>query len=312
LFVLCAFVFANFMNGPGLTNANTQSRMFLALSIAESGSISIGAYGPLTIDRAERAGSYYSDKAPGMAFLALPAVALARPLLARRGGDVCAGPECWFQPDGRTNPHYNALYYLSTALTSVALTAAAVVLFRSFLLALYEDRGAATFAALVLAFGTPLGAWATTFFEHAVAACWLIAGLVAAHWAGRQPGGALPAGTAGALVGASLGLALVTSYLSAVLVLLVAGYALRGAWHQPRRRVLTTALAASAAGALIVAPLLAYHWAAFGSPFAVGYSHVDGFEGMQQGLFGIAWPDLSALRGVTIDQFAVCCGSRRS
>jgi hypothetical protein len=226
--------------------------MFLALSIAESGSISIGEYGPLTQDRAERHGRYYSDKAPGMAFLALPVVMSARPPLARRGGEACAGPGCWFQPNGQTNPHYNALYYLSTVWASVAITAAGVVLFRSFAIDLYGDRGAATFAALVLAFGTPLGAWATMFFEHAAAASWLFAGLVAAHWAGRQPS-ASPV-IVGVLVAAPLGLALVTSYLATVPVLLVAAYALLCAWHQPRRWALSAALAAMATGALVVAP----------------------------------------------------------
>ena len=185
----------------------------------------------------------------------------------------------------------------------MAITAAAVVLFRSFVLLLYDDRGAATFAALALAFGTPLGAWATTFFEHAAAASWLFAGLVAAHWASRQPRDSLRPGAAGVLVAAPLGLALVTSYLTAVPALLVAAYALVGAWHKPRRWVLTAALVAIGAGALIVAPLLVYNWAAFGSPFSVGYSHVDGFEGMKEGLFGIAWPELAALRGLTIDQY---------
>jgi hypothetical protein len=301
LFVLCGFVFANFMDGPGLRNPNTKSRMFLALSIAESGSISIGEYGALTEDRAERDGRYYSDKAPGMAFLALPVVMSARPLLARRDGEACAGPGCWFQPNGWTNPRYNALYYLSTVWASVAITAAGIALFRSFAIGLYGDRAAATLAALVLAFGTPLGAWATTFFEHAAAASWLFAGLVAAHWAGRQPS-ASPI-MAGVLVAAPLGLALVTSYLTAVPVLLVAVYALLGYRRQPARWALTAALAAMATGALIVAPLLAYNWVAFGSPFSVGYGHVDGFEGMKQGLFGISSPDLSALRGVTIEQY---------
>jgi hypothetical protein len=304
LFALCAFVFANFMNSLAVRNPNTKTRMFLALSIAESGSISIGDYAPLTEDRAERAGRYYSDKAPGMAILALPAIALARPLLARLGGGAaCAGPDCWFEPDGETKPPYNALYYVATALTSVAITAAAVVLFRTFLLLLYEDRGAATFAALALAFATPLGAWATTFFEHAAAASWLFAGLVAAHWAGWQSSDSLRPGTAGVLVAAPLGLALVTSYLTAVPVLIVAAYALLGAWRRPPRWVLTAALAAMGTGALIVAPLLAYNWAAFGSPFSVGYGHLDGFEGMQQGLFGISWPNLTALRGLTIEQY---------
>jgi hypothetical protein len=304
LFILCAFVFANFMNGPGLRNPNTQSRMFLALSMAESGSISIGEYGSLTEDRAKQDDRYYSDKAPGMAFLALPAVMLARPLLARRSeAGVCAGPDCWFQPTGQSNPRYNALYYLSTAFTSAAITAAAVVLFRSFVLMLYGDRGVATFAALALAFATPLGAWATTFFEHAAAASWLFAGLVAAHWAGRRADGSLRAAAAGVLVAAPLALALVTSYLSAIPALMVTAYALLGAWHRPRRWLLTAALAAVGTGVVIVAPLLAYNWAAFGSPFAVGYGHVDGFEGMQGGLFGIASPSLTALRGLTIDQY---------
>jgi 4-amino-4-deoxy-L-arabinose transferase-like glycosyltransferase len=304
LFALCSIVFANFIDGQGARNPNTTSRLFLTLSIAESGSISIGDYGPLTEDRAERDGRYYSDKAPGMAFLALPVVVSARPLLAlRSGGEMCAGPDCWFEPDGQTNPYYKALYYLTTVLTSVVITAAGVVLFRSFAIALYGERGAATFAALVLAFGTPLGAWATTFFEHAAVASWLLAGLVAAHWASRQPGGSLRAATAGVLVAAPLALALVTSYLTAVPVLLVAAYALLGAWHQQRSWLLTAASAAMATGALIVAPLLAYNWAAFGSPFSVGYGHLDGFEDMKEGLFGISWPNLNALRGVTIDPY---------
>ena len=304
LFALCVFVFCNFMNGAASGNPNTKSRMFLALSISESGRISIGDYGPLTEDRAERAGRYYSDKAPGMALLALPVVMAARPLLARgSAGDVCSGADCWFGPNGQTNSYYRALYYLATALTSVAMTAAAVVLFRSFVIVLYQDRGAAIFAALALAFGTPLGAWATTFFEHAAAASWLLAGLVAAHWAGRQPSDSLRAGTAGVLVAAPLGLALITSYLTAVPVLMVAAYALLGAWRKPRRWVLMAALAAIGTGALVVAPLLAYNWTAFGSPLSVGYSHVDGFEGMKEGLFGISWPDLTVLRGLTIDQY---------
>ena len=110
--------------------------MFLALSISESGSISIGDYGPLTEDRAERAGRYYSDKAPGMALLALPVVMSARPLLARRSdGDVCAGADCWFEPDGQTKPPLQGALLSGDGMTSVAITAAAVVLFRSFVLA---------------------------------------------------------------------------------------------------------------------------------------------------------------------------------
>jgi hypothetical protein len=239
-----------------------------------------------------------------MTFLVLPAVLLARPLLAQRSGAAaCKGPDCWINSNGQTNQYYNALYYLSTLLTSVTIAAAGAVLFRAFVIHLYGDRGAATFAALALAFGTPLGAWATTLFEHAAAASWLLAGLVAASLVGRQATSSLRAATAGVLVAAPLGLALITSYLTAVPILLVAAYALFCSRHQPRRWILAAGAAAVGAGAFIVAPTLAYNWAAFGSPFSVGYSHVDGFEGMQEGVFGISWPDLAALRGLTIDQY---------
>jgi hypothetical protein len=54
---------------------------------------------------------------------------------------------------------------------------------------------------------------------------------VAAHWAGRQPGDLLRSETAGVLVAAPLGLALVTSYLTAVSILIVTAYALNSVWN---------------------------------------------------------------------------------
>ena len=44
-------------------------------------------------------------------------------------------------------------------------------------------------------------------------------------------------------------------------------------------------------GVLGLLPLLVYNQLAFGSPFTLGYSKVVGFEGMQQGFFGITWPN---------------------
>jgi hypothetical protein len=304
LFLLCVVIFASFMNSSAVRNPNTKSRIFLALSILESGSVSLGEYGVLTDDRAKLAGKYYSDKAPGMTFLALPALAVARPWLALRpDGYRCEGRDCWFKTAGGTNAYYKTLYYLATMSTSVVITAAGIVLFRAFVIELCGDRGAATFAALVLAFGTSLGTWATTFFEHAVTASWLLAGLAAAHMAGRASIESLKAGTAGVLVAAPLGLALITSYLAAVPVLLVAAYALLGSRHKPGRWIFAATLAGLGVGVLIVAPVVAYNWAAFGSPFSVGYNHSDGFEGMKEGFFGISWPDITALRGLTIDQY---------
>jgi hypothetical protein len=48
-------------------------------------------------------------------------------------------------------------------------------------------------------------------------------------------------------------------------------------------------------GILGLLPLLVYNQQAFGSPFTLGYSSVVGFEGMQEGLFGITWPKPSVI-----------------
>ena len=48
-------------------------------------------------------------------------------------------------------------------------------------------------------------------------------------------------------------------------------------------------------GVLGLLPLLIYNQLAFGSPFTLGYSKVVGFEGMQQGFFGITWPKPSVV-----------------
>ena len=59
---------------PLVSVLNTQdtSRLALTQSIALRGSVNIDPYWRLTIDRAFADGHWYSDKAPGVAFLAVP------------------------------------------------------------------------------------------------------------------------------------------------------------------------------------------------------------------------------------------------
>ncbi|MBI3965493.1 MAG: hypothetical protein HY329_07640, partial [Chloroflexi bacterium] len=62
------------------------------------------------------------------------------------------------------------------------------------------------------------------------------------------------------------------------------------------------------AGAVPPLLLLAwYNWAAFGSPFTLGYASLGGLpkfqEGMSRGLLGVTWPDLGALWGITFSPY---------
>jgi hypothetical protein len=46
--------------------------------------------------------------------------------------------------------------------------------------------------------------------------------------------------------------------------------------------------------------MLAYNQFAFGTPFKTGYQGVVGFNGMNQGLFGLTYPKFLALYGITL------------
>ena len=70
--------YAYFYEGGGW---NQNSRFDLIRAIIEQRTLRIDAYHGNTEDKALYQGHYYSDKAPGLALLALPAVAAVRPIL---------------------------------------------------------------------------------------------------------------------------------------------------------------------------------------------------------------------------------------
>src|ERR1700730_17820839 len=56
-------------------NWNTESHLYPAFSIIDHGTVSIDAYQQRLGDKSKFQGHWYSDKAPGVSFLALPAYA---------------------------------------------------------------------------------------------------------------------------------------------------------------------------------------------------------------------------------------------
>jgi hypothetical protein len=304
--LLALILAAAFPNEIG--NPNAKSRLVLTLSIVERGSLSIGDYAPVTIDRAMRDGLAYSDKAPGMALLALPTVALLHGRLARQpDGTPCAGRECWFVADDSAQGfsplrNYHLLQH-AAILTLAPLIAAAVALFRGLLVVLYNDRRAATLAAVGLVLATPFGMWAATFYEHALAAALLMMALVAAHATTRLAAPRPPGWRAGLLVALPLALVVPVSYPAAGAGALIALYALWGARDAGRRWLVQAGGTALAVGAVVAIPLMAYNAAAFGGPLRLSYGSVVGFEGMQRGLFGITLPDPAVIWQLLVPQY---------
>jgi len=222
---------------------------------------------PQLFDRAVFAGRTYSDKAPGMSFLAVPAFSVERAL------GVARAPRDW-APQGDLS-----LWGIRVATGGLLFLLCALLLGRA-----AESLVAGTGAITAASFGvaTLASSVAPTMFEHDAAALFAFAGFLAA-W-GRP--GALRLAVAGLL----LGLAVLFQYSTALVGVAVAGYAL----SRVGRRALWLLL-----GAVPPAVVLgAYDWAAFGSPFHLSYRYVANrySESQRHGFFGLGLPTPHGLR----------------
>ena len=267
-------------------NPNNATRMFAAISLVENGDATIDEFAPLTIDKAVFDGHVYLDKAPGMTLMAVSAVALVNAVSgdtsrnhAKAVGDV--GFARFLRLRQR----------VAVASGPAALTALAAVLLFQWGTALTGRTGAGLFAGLGFALGTPVWAWSTTLFGHApVAALFVIAAW--SLWRVTTDGSPWLA-LAG---GAALGWAVVVEYQSVLAGCGIALWAVARARRHPDRLHLLGL--ATLGGIVALTPLVGYNLLAFGEPFRVGYAGVVGFEGMQQGLFGLTQPKPKVLLDV--------------
>lgn len=286
LFALVWFSCAWF--GSWEMNTNNAVRLFASISLVEDGDATIDEFADLTIDKSVFGKHIYLDKAPGMTLMALPAVALANAVTGERSAMLSKAPG-----DPRFADYLRLRTRLAVASGPALLTAVAAVLLFDLSLGLTGSAGAALFAALGYALGTPAWGWSTTLLGHApVAALYVIA--TWAFWRAVQR----DAPWLAALAGISLGWAVVIEYQAVLAGLVIAAWML---WQmRAAKRPSRLVGSAFAGGIAALLPLLGYNLIAFGTPFRIAYSGVVGWEGMHQGLFGLGMPQLAALLGITV------------
>ena len=153
------FSYAYFYEGGGW---NQNSRFDLVRAIVEQGTLRIDAYHENTDDKAFANGHYYSDKAPGLALLAVPIAEAARPLLRASGVDPAS-------PAGLAD----LAYWLTVFAVALPMAAACACLFW-IALQLGSSVSASAFAALALGLATPMWAYSTLFWGHALAGACLV------------------------------------------------------------------------------------------------------------------------------------------
>jgi hypothetical protein len=292
---------------PHWLDWNQNTRIDLAMAIVERGTLQIDDYVSNTGDYAEFNGHAYSDKAPGLSFLAAPAYTVARILtdndaaraLAIQIGRSPSAAQTINRPIELVRPA-EFTQAAQVAITTGLIVALPAALFGA---ALYRflarfDLTARSRAWAVLAYGlaTVVAPYSAALYGHVIAA-----GLLFSAWAWLAASRTRHASPLeGIAIGSLLGLAVITEYPAILIAALIGLYAL--ITQRPRRRILWII-----AGGLWPLVLLgAYNTAIFGSPFILTYQYVGNprlRELIQTGVLSAGWPTWEAAVGLTFSPF---------
>lgn len=268
--------FLYFYEGGGW---NQNSRFDLLRAIIERHTLQIDAYADNTQDKAHFRGHYYSDKAPGLVFLAVPFAVVARAGMNPVGVD----------PDSARGEF--VLSYLVTAWAVGLPTALAVVCLFFLAVRFGCSPIAAAFAAMVMSLASPMWAYASLFWAHALVGSCLLIGFAAGL---KLKGSSNPRAEFwwALALGVAAGWATVTEYPALPASALLALFALSLVWRRGTAARWRVAAGVGIGAAACAVVLLAYLHAAFGS-FRPSYSYYDpnSFSFMQQrGYMGLTYP----------------------
>jgi hypothetical protein len=286
VFLLLAFTYAYFYQ-DAYDNGN--SRLGLTFAVVQEGRLTIDTFqasgGTFTQDKAIRDGHFYSDKAIGASLVATmfywPLYGFARLTHFPLTLDFTK----------------RLLTFCTIGLLSALAGSLMYILCRH----ISGDRFWAYIVATAIALGTMAMPYSCVFYGHQLAAALLVCAFFL-MFRFKVDAGA-PSRSALFLVGFTLGLALITEFTTAVVVVPLIVYHLSVAWsRQSPRRV--SAIVLPALGGLIpLAVMFAYNTICFGGPLSLGYSYSHNplfRQSMGQGLMGIGWPRLDVLWYITL------------
>jgi len=269
IFALLLVSYAFFYQAGGW---NENSRMDLVRSMVDHHTFSIDAYNRNTGDKAKIGGHYYSDKAPGLSFAAIPAYVAIRPLrsvVSDHTFIVIASYVCTVLTVGLATAFLGLLLYRAGRRLGVS------------------PRGS-TLAAVSYGLGTTAFPFATQLFSHQLTAL-LLFGSFWLLWDCRTRYSDRRSVIAGLLCTA----AMVTEFPAAPVALVLLAY---HAQPEQRRRRIVTFCAGALGPALLLA---AYLTISFGSPLRTGYAVLSdaGSRGemLGHGLFGLTYPHVDVL-----------------
>ncbi len=260
---------------------NQNSHFNLTRAIVEQHTLKTDSYHQNTGDKAFFNGHYYSDKAPGLSFAAVPIWATIQAALE-------------ISDKSLTSERARAFGLYMSQLGTVALpTVTALSLLFSVAVKMGASASGAAFGVLSLGLATPIWTYATLFWGHAAAGSFLVFAFIAALNLRKSTSHALWLGLA---VGLSGGWATLIEYPAAPAAALLAGYALCNAWLFQRKMVPAVAVGIFFGAAINILILCIYNYSAFGSMLAISYKYNVNFPEMGTGFFGTTRPKLDVIR----------------
>jgi hypothetical protein len=276
VFALLLVSYAYFFSGGGW---NENSRFDLVRAIVDDHTLAIDRYHENTGDKAHYGGHYYSDKAPGLSFVAVPVYALVR----------------LTHPLFRTEHDFVVFAaWLVTCLTiSVAGAATAALVYRCGRQLGATSKGA-LLAALAYGLGTPAFPLSTMLFGHQLAALVLMSAFFFAS-AGSTTDDTKNRSTIILLLCAAAALVEYPAFPAALGIALFhfgPHFSRFSRFSRPTWKALLIA-------AIPVVALGVYLTVAFGSPLRVGYDLLSDpgsrAEMQSHGFFGVSYPKFAVI-----------------
>jgi hypothetical protein len=275
-----------------ISDANSTAHLALSLCLWEKGSIVIDRYHQFSIDVAHRGKHYYSNKTPGVSFIAVPFVGMTYTILQISGRTEHLDA---FDPNlsDEPNSNYKLLIIAGSLIVSILCAVGVSVLYL-----LFRQFGAtektAVLLTLVFGFGTPFANFATTMFGHSLAATFFLFGLAFGFYQ------RLPSLLRWFVTGLILAYTVWIEYTAAIpaCVIGIMFLALMKKQGLSGKQIILNTFFMFLGAVPIAAGFFVYNMLAFGSPFQVGYNFVaTNFPKMNEGFYGIRLPVFSVFAG---------------
>lgn len=302
---------------PRWSDWNQNSRLNLTMALAEQGSVIIDDYLILpesephgiqigkqrmnTGDVALYQGHFYSDKAPGPAFLALPIAQIVLPTLAsdpiqtllNRIAQSPALSATLNSEGGGINQRKLKMFVLQISL-SIVVAAFVSAVSAIILIALLKQLGISAAGQYLTVLGYGLASllmpYASNFYSHTIVAALLLGALFIAIQS-YHPRRAI-------LLGLLLGWAAISEY-PTVLAGGIIGLLAMWQW-----RTLGAWLGAILGGCIPITLMLVYNYQAFGTLQPIGYEYSVLWQNQHQtGFMSLTYPRLAAIWGLLFGQY---------